>query len=718
MSITIDNGSEENVFIDKESSVSQIKTARDDTLSYKVQAEASATNASVSEANAEASANTASTKATEASQYSSNANTSATNANTYKVQAEGFKDQATTQANISTTQATIATNKANEAEGYATTSSEAKDIAVTQAGIATTKATEAVTARNESVSAKNSSQADRDAISQLKEHFDSKYGIYSNATAPDPQTKNEGELYWNTDDDTLYVRRNGLWAIAIPQLTDVYTISEIDALLSANELADRDRANHTGTQDLDTITETPFKKIMTNLERAKLNGIEDNATQDQTGAEIKALYEAEDDTNAYTDADKAKVEYLTATQPIDLDAQLELSEVIKDKFRDTNEPTGFIREFPATMGILELCTDGTKVIHKDGFGNITITNDGLWSDGTGANARTFRLSPYDGNDVEIYIEGTKFKFNTAQEILLDNTTGLKFIYLDIDGTLKVDSTFSFDYFEDRPIVSTVYGNAITQELVNFGDERHGIQMDGETHRYLHFTQGTQYVSGMEIQGLTNGGTTYTQITSGKAYDEDIYMEPAQQTNSPHLYRIGQDWYIENDSNLIAKIDGSSQYNPTDGTDYSLASVTGNDTMIVFFCLTNNIEFPYVKVLGQRVYNNTSAARSDIDKAISDLVLDGLPSPEFLPIGAVIVDSDGELKTLSDGSLYYDLRGNKVAGGGSNSGTAVYHQDLLGRDTSSSHPATAISYDNSGSGLIATTVQTAIDELNGNIVYEW
>ena len=40
----------------------------------------------------------------------------------------------------------------------------------------------------------------------------------------------------------------------------------------------------------------------TNAEKTKLAGVETSATADQTGAEIKALYEAEADTNALTDA--------------------------------------------------------------------------------------------------------------------------------------------------------------------------------------------------------------------------------------------------------------------------------------------------------------------------------------------------------------------------------------------------------------------------------
>lgn len=45
----------------------------------------------------------------------------------------------------------------------------------------------------------------------------------------------------------------------------------------------------------------------TTADETKLDGIETGATADQTGAEIKAAYEGEPDTNAYTDAEKSKL---------------------------------------------------------------------------------------------------------------------------------------------------------------------------------------------------------------------------------------------------------------------------------------------------------------------------------------------------------------------------------------------------------------------------
>ncbi|MDD9738420.1 hypothetical protein PVW47_01360 [Marinovum sp. SP66] len=64
--------------------------------------------------------------------------------------------------------------------------------------------------------------------------------------------------------------------------------------------------------DSDDLTEGATNLLMTTAERTKLAGIEAAATADQTGAEIKAAYEAEDDTNAFTDEEKAKLASVAA----------------------------------------------------------------------------------------------------------------------------------------------------------------------------------------------------------------------------------------------------------------------------------------------------------------------------------------------------------------------------------------------------------------------
>ena len=66
-------------------------------------------------------------------------------------------------------------------------------------------------------------------------------------------------------------------------------------------------ASHTdGTDDIQNATASQ-KGLATAAQTTKLDGVEAGAAADQTGAEIKALYEAEADTNAYDDAAASKL---------------------------------------------------------------------------------------------------------------------------------------------------------------------------------------------------------------------------------------------------------------------------------------------------------------------------------------------------------------------------------------------------------------------------
>lgn len=61
---------------------------------------------------------------------------------------------------------------------------------------------------------------------------------------------------------------------------------------------------------------------------AKLAAIEAGATADQTGSEIKSLYESEADTNAFTDSEKTKLS--TATTSVDFVSIVKLTQAEYD----------------------------------------------------------------------------------------------------------------------------------------------------------------------------------------------------------------------------------------------------------------------------------------------------------------------------------------------------------------------------------------------------
>lgn len=89
--------------------------------------------------------------------------------------------------------------------------------------------------------------------------------------------------------------------ISVSQAVDLDTMESDIALNNAKVSADGLVTTHSD------VTDAGSGIIISGAERTKLNGIEAAATADQSGAEIKVAYEAEDDTNAFDDAAVAKL---------------------------------------------------------------------------------------------------------------------------------------------------------------------------------------------------------------------------------------------------------------------------------------------------------------------------------------------------------------------------------------------------------------------------
>ncbi|MEO1006504.1 MAG: hypothetical protein AAFW67_11795, partial [Cyanobacteria bacterium J06638_38] len=76
----------------------------------------------------------------------------------------------------------------------------------------------------------------------------------------------------------------------------------------------------TGTNGTFPLVNSTNAGAMSPGDKIKIDGIEAGATVDQTGSEIKALYESEPDTNAFTDADESKLDGIENNAKDDQDA--------------------------------------------------------------------------------------------------------------------------------------------------------------------------------------------------------------------------------------------------------------------------------------------------------------------------------------------------------------------------------------------------------------
>ena len=92
----------------------------------------------------------------------------------------------------------------------------------------------------------------------------------------------------------------------------------LDKLSGIEEGATADQTNteiktaYEANSDTNAFTDAEKTKLQ-NLDLAKLQGIETGATADQSSAEIKTAYEANSDTNAFTDAEKTKLAGISAS---------------------------------------------------------------------------------------------------------------------------------------------------------------------------------------------------------------------------------------------------------------------------------------------------------------------------------------------------------------------------------------------------------------------
>jgi len=235
--------------------------------------------------------------------------------------------------------------------------------------------------------------------------------------------------------------------------------------------------------------------------------------------------------------------------------------------------------------------------------------------------RTFTISPT-STTFEVWIDGIKYEKETCQ-VVINDVLGLWYIYFLTDGTLACGQTV-WNFVDGKAPVATVYWNGTTGILA---DERHGIIMDGMTHRYLHYAIGVRYISGL-VGTFTD---TSFSISNGIIYDEDIRIEIPTTEQCRVFYR-GSGFYKFTSLQGVYYLQSSNilQYD-NDGT---LASVDNNKYIAMWVFATNTPDCPIHVLVGQR--QDTTIANARLYNTYDSLVLYSLPSHEMKVIYRVII----------------------------------------------------------------------------------
>lgn len=318
--------------------------------------------------------------------------------------------------------------------------------------------------------------------------------------------------------------------------------------------------------------------------------------------------------------------------------------------------------------------------------------------------RTFTVAPAGPPaSFDFYIVGTKFTKSSAQTKVWPDTEGFHFFYFDAAGDLQTTTTFSRALVTGYAWVATLYWDATNKVSIYFGDERHGLVMDGETHIYLHTTLGARWVSGLGLSNIIadGGGSLDTHVRfsvdDGVVRDEDIELviqddspqDLAPIAQVPILYRTGASgvWRKKTADNFPVIYQGTAGYggglrlpfNEFTGGSWGFTELADKSFVGVHFFGTNDVDEPFVGIQGQVEYTKISDARDGIVAELRSLSLAGLPVPEMAPIASILLETrsaysntpKAQIRTTGDGEDYIDFRkANLLAGASTTAGAGM------------------------------------------------
>ena len=139
-------------------------------------------------------------------------------------------------------------------------------------------------------------------------------------------------------------------------------------------------ADQTGAEIKAAYEAEADTNAFTDAEKTKLTAIETSATADQTGAEIKAAYEAEANTNAYTDAEKTKLTGIEASADVTDATNVAAAGALMTTGGSVTGNVSFDDTVKATFGTasdLEIYHDGSNsYIIDNGTGDLVINTNG------------------------------------------------------------------------------------------------------------------------------------------------------------------------------------------------------------------------------------------------------------------------------------------------------------------------------------------------------
>ena len=271
--------------------------------------------------------------------------------------------------------------------------------------------------------------------------------------------------------------------------------------------------------------------------------------------------------------------------------------------------------------------------------------------------RTFSIIPT-GDSYYYYSHGILFEKLSTESIQIDNVEGIYVFYFDND-ILKWIFNPTDDLYRNlidtKVTISIIYWDFDNQTYSYFAEERHGINMGPETHSYLHFTRGCQYLKGLDIEDLIVDGDgsldvhAQFSVNAGAITDEDLRTFSdaiAKESGLPIYYLSGVNgnmrritktgFSVVDDISTGVGITGRLVWNEFTGTTWQLTTVVNNDFVLCHVFAINGYtgQDKLIAVIGQSDYALIADARLGAETEILN-ILTKLNVYEIVPIATII-----------------------------------------------------------------------------------
>jgi len=331
-----------------------------------------------------------------------------------------------------------------------------------------------------------------------------------------------------------------------------------------------------------------------------------------------------------------------------------------------------------------------EMAEPTGFVNTVDSQIGI--DQTGSTYYVY-VQPTSGT-YTVFMQGQRWIKTTREEVVISDVEGLHYVYFDTDGVLKETTTFNINLLYTKGYVAVLYWDSTAKDISYFGEERHGITMDGKTHANIHLARGTTYISGLALSNLTPDSTGASDVdvqfsmSNGVITDEDITHSIAAQSFPANI----QMWFLDGAANwreeaadaypMINRGSGRVAYNLDTAGNWTQVEATDGYYVLTHVFATNDPTNQVIGIVGQAEYSSLESARIGASTEINALVAGDLPFAEFVPVATLIYQTSSSytntpqarLVSNDEGSAWTDWR---TAGLSPVAGTATDHGSLSG-----------------------------------------